>query len=456
MRRFMKRHSRQINLKFIAISNLIFWLSLHTVIGQFKELLVDRIIVKVDDYIVLKSDLERTYLEYLSQGEVNSGTLRCQVLENLVINKLLVAKAEIDSVIVLDEEVQNNLDQRMSYMISQIGSPKEIEAYYGKSLSQIEEELFDQVKEQKIIEAMQRTITSDVKVTPSEVKQFFNQIPKDSLPYFSTEVQVGQLVMKPEPGSKQLGKVERQLLEIRGSILRGTETFENMARRYSEDPGSGSRGGQLPFYKRGELAPEFEEAAMTMEVGELSMPIKSDFGYHLIELQERRGNTFRTRHILIIPKPSAYDIKLSETRLDSIRNLILDSVTSFRAAAKDFSVDKETASNGGFYTGPDGSLRVSVEQLDPNIFFTVDTMSIGSWTQPMKFSMKDGTTAFRLIFYQDRIPPHQANLMDDYQKLAEYALNAKKGKLLDKWFEKAKGEVFVDVDPAYDYCKIMK
>ena len=146
MRRFMKRHSRQRNSKFIVISNFIFWLSFHTVIGQSKELLVDRIIVKVDDYIVLKSDLERTYLEFLTQGEVNSGTLRCQVLENLVINKLLVAKAEIDSVIVLDEEVQNNLDQRMAYMISQIGSPKEIEAYYAKSLIQIEEELFDQVK----------------------------------------------------------------------------------------------------------------------------------------------------------------------------------------------------------------------------------------------------------------------------------------------------------------------
>ena len=168
----MKKHSKRRNLKFIAIS-VIFWLSLNAVIGQSKELLVDRIIVKVDDYIVLKSDLEQTYLEYLSQGEVNSGALRCQVLENLVINKLLVAKAEIDSVIVLDEEVQNNLDQRMAYMISQIGSAKEIEEYYGKSLGQIEEELFDQVKEQKIIEAMQRTITSDIKVTPSEVKQFF-------------------------------------------------------------------------------------------------------------------------------------------------------------------------------------------------------------------------------------------------------------------------------------------
>ena len=336
----MKKHSKRRNLKFIAISSVIFWLSLHAVIGQSKELLVDRIIVKVDDYIVLKSDLEQTYLEYLSQGEVNSGALRCQVLENLVINKLLVAKAEIDSVIVLDEEVQNNLDQRMAYMISQIGSAKEIEAYYGKSLGQIEEELFDQVKEQKIIETMQRTITRDIKVTPSEVKQFFNKIPKDSLPYFSTEVQVGQLVIKPEPGAEQLGKVERQLLEMRGKILRGTETFENMARRYSEDPGSGSRGGQLPFYKRGELAPEFEESAMTMEVGELSMPVKSDFGYHLIELQERRGNTFRSRHILIIPKPSADDINVAENKLDSIRNLILDSLTNFRVAAKEFSADK--------------------------------------------------------------------------------------------------------------------
>ena len=164
MRRFMKRHSKRRNLKFIAIRALIFWLSLHVAIGQSKELLVDRIIVKVDDYIVLKSDLERTDLEYLSQGEVNSGALRCQVLENLVINKLLVAKAEIDSVIVLDEEVQNNLDQRMSYMISQIGSPKEIEAYYGKSLDQIEEELFDQVKEQKTVSYTHLTLPTSIQV----------------------------------------------------------------------------------------------------------------------------------------------------------------------------------------------------------------------------------------------------------------------------------------------------
>jgi peptidyl-prolyl cis-trans isomerase SurA len=452
----MKKHLKRKNLRFIAISGWLILLTATTNYAQEKEIIVDRIIVKVDNYIVLKSDLERTYLEYLSQGEVNSGSLRCKALENLVINKMLVAKAEIDSIVVSDGAVQNNLDQRMSYMISQIGSPKEIEAYYGKSLEQIEAELFDQVKEQQIIEEMQRTITADIKVTPSEVKQFFNSIPNDSLPYFSTEVEVGQLVMKPEPGQEQRAKVERQLLEIRGQILRGSAKFENLAKLYSEDPGSGSRGGELPFYKRGELAPEFEESAMTMEVGELSMPIKTDFGYHLIELQERRGNTFKTRHILITPKPSVDDIANAALKLDSIRNLILDSVMDFRSAAKEFSADNETAMNGGFFSGQDGSTRVSVEVLDPNIFFTVDTMKIGAITEPLKFSMPDGSTAFRLIYYLQRVPPHQANLKDDYQKLAQYALNEKKGRLLDEWFKRAKDEVYVDLDPSYNYCNILK
>ena len=220
---------------------------------------------------------------------------------------------------------------------------------------------------------MQGQITSKLKVSPAEVKKFFNRIPHDSLPYFSTEVEVAQIVIIPKAGSEPKEKVKRQMYELKGRILSG-ESFESLARQYSEDPGSGSKGGQLPFFKRGDLAPEFEATAMTLQPGELSDPVETDFGYHLIELQEKRGNTFQSRHILITPRPSAADIKRAETYLDSLRTAIINDSITFDQAAKKYSDDKETSGSGGFFLDENGAARVSVEQLDPTIFFTLDTM----------------------------------------------------------------------------------
>lgn len=446
----MKQSVRRV-LRYIAIS--VIALLAYTGKAQDQEIVVDKIIAKVDNYIVLKSDLERAYLDYLSRGQINTGDLRCRILENLVINKMLVAKAEIDSVIILDDEVQANLSQRMNYMVSQLGSEEEIEKFYGKSLEQIESELFDEVKEQLTIQRMQGTITESVKITPAEVRRFFDAIPRDSLPYFSTEVSVGQIVVSPEPGKAQHDRVFRQLIEIRGQILRGS-SFADMARLYSEDPGSGSRGGELPFYKRGELAPEFEAAAMTMEIGELSEPIKTQFGYHLIELQERRGNTFKSRHILITPKPSSEDVANAERFLDSLRTGIVSDSLDFRTMAKEHSDDQMTAMNGGFFMDNDGANRVSVESLDPNIFFTLDTMKTGQVTRPLKFIMPDGSSAFRILYYKDRVAPHQANLKDDYQKIAAAALNEKKSRKMNGWFTEARDDVYIEVDEDYSNCNI--
>ncbi|MFY0688095.1 MAG: peptidylprolyl isomerase [Cyclobacteriaceae bacterium] len=447
----MKKHWRQINLKYFAISLFV----ITSLVGNAQQD-IDKIIAKVDNYIILKSDLEKAYLDFLSRGEVNSGNLKCRVLENLVVNKMMVAKAEIDSVFVDDVEVQSNLSQRMNYMVSQLGSEEEIEKFYGKTLEQIQSELFDEVKEQMTIQRMQSEITADLKVTPTEVKRFFSNIPRDSLPYFSTEVEVGQIVFKPKPGKVQLERAEKLLLDIRSDIISGRKTFADQARLFSEDPGSGSNGGQLPFYRRGELAPEFEAAAMTMEAGQMSMPVKTDFGYHLIELQEKRGNTFKSRHILVIPKPSLDDIDQTEKNLDSLRTVIINDSITFRAAAKEHSDDLFTSQNGGFFTDQEGNSRVSVETLDPNIFFTVDTMKIGSITRPLKYTAEDGTTAFRILLYQSKTPPHQANLKDDYQKIASAALNEKKNKLLGNWFEEAREDVFIQLDSEYNYCNIMQ
>lgn len=439
-------------LRFIVIN--LFLLFVFRVEAQDDEVNIDKIVAKVDNYIILKSELDRAYLDYLSQGELNRGNMRCQILESLIVNKMMVAKAEIDSVEVDDGQVQMQLEQRMSYIIAQVGSEEEIEKFYGKSLQEIEEELFKDVKEQMIIQKMQDEITSGIKVTPSEVKRFFKSIPRDSLPYFSTEVTVAQIVKKPEPGKAQQQKIYDLLLDLRSQILNGA-SFAELARRYSED-GSGRRGGELPYYSRGEVAPEFEEAAMTLEKGELSMPVKSEFGYHLIELQDKRGNTFKTRHIIISPRPDNYDIQEAEGFLDSLRLVILNDSISFDKAAKEYSDDKNTSSNGGFFVDPDGASRVSVNQLDPNIFFTLDTMQVGNITKPMPFTEADGSRAYRILYFKDKTRPHQANLDDDYQKIAKAALGEKRNRILSEWFEEARGDVFIEIDKEYQYCNLIE
>ncbi len=424
--------------------------------AQDQSLVIDKIIAKVDNYIVLKSDLETAYLDFLSRGEFNTGDAKCRILENLVVNKMMVAKAEIDSVMVEDAEVQGDLGRRLDYMISQIGSIEEIEKFYGKSMAQIEAELFDNVKEQLIIRKMQGELTSELQVSPSEVRKFFQNIHRDSLPYFSTEVTVGQIVKKPEPGDDQVEKVRNTLLEIRRQIVEGVSSFEDMARLYSEDPGSAANGGQLPFYTRGEVAPEFEATALTLEKDEISMPVRSQFGFHMIQLQEKRGNTFKTRHILISPKPSANDHVLAERFLDSLRTQInIDSI-SFDQAAKEHSDDPATSPSGGFFLAEDGATKVSVEVLDPNIFFTIDTMAVGNITKPQRFQERDGSYSFRILYYKDKIRPHQANLTQDYQKIAAAALNEKRARRLAEWFEEARDDVYIDLDPEYDYCNLLK
>lgn len=447
----MKKQNSQMRLRFIAISATILF-SLSS-IGQDNEVVIDKIITKVDDYIILKSELERSYLDFLSRGEMRGSNAKCQILQQLVVNKMLMAQSEIDSIFVLDAEVNQNLDRRMSVMAQQFGGESEIEKAYGKSIEQIRSEIFDNIKEQLTIQRMQSELTSGLKVTPAEVKKFFKNIPQDSLPYFSTEVSVAQIVKEAEPGKIQKDKVKNLMFDIRSRLESG-ESFAALAKQYSQDPGSAARGGELGFYSRGELAPEYEAASLSMKPGDISMPVETQFGFHLIQLQEKRGNTYKTRHILITPQPNQADYQKAENYLDSIRNRIqMDSIT-FQAAAKEHSDDQMTSSAGGFFQDETGALRVPADQLDPNIFFTIDTMKIGNMTRPIRFQKEDGSYAFRIIYYKNKVAPHQANLDVDYQKIAAAALAQKKNRRISEWFDKARGNVFIEIDPEYDYCNL--
>lgn len=425
--------------------------------AQAKKQVVDKIIAKVDNYIALKSELDLAYLDMSQQqdGRTNSNVDRCEVLRQVLQNKMMLAKAEIDSITVSDAQVSAELDNRLRYMVQQLGSEEEIEAYYNKPLSQFKAELRDKMREQLLVREVTSHITRDVEVTPSEVKRFFSQIPADQIPFFSTEVTVGHIVKMPEVSKEQKENVRKRLNEIRDQIVNGETTFAEMARKHSEDPGSAANGGELGFWKRGELAPEYEATSLKMRPGDISRPVETQFGFHIIQLIERRGNTFNTRHILMRPSSSELDIAAAEHYLDSLRTEIVEGRISFSKAAKEYSGDQQTQTSGGYFLDTDGSTRIPVNELDPSVFFVIDTMQTGTITKPMAYRTQNGDDAVRIIYYQSKVKPHRANLRDDYQKIQAAALSEKRNKVVSKWFEEAVNDVYIDIDKEFEYCNIL-
>jgi peptidyl-prolyl cis-trans isomerase SurA len=420
--------------------------------------LLDGIMVKVDNQIVLRSDVEMIYAQEVARaaGKPLPPDLKCRILQSLVLNKLMLAKAETDSVVVEDKQVNNEVDRRMAYFVQQIGSEKRLEEQYNKPIKALKDDLRPQIKEQLTQQKMQETITGKVAVTPREVAQYFSRVPKDSLPYFSTEVEVGQIVIPAQVNDKAKQAVLAKLNDIRAQVLAGAD-FATLAKQYSEDPGSAKEGGYLGFFKRGELVPEYEAASMKLEPGQLSPVVQSQFGFHLIQFIERKGNTYSTRHILMKPETGAADASAAAKQLARLRRQIMSDSISFAKAAKDNSTDKQSSTNGGLLANrQDGGSRLPLDKLDPAIFFVIDTMKVGHITPPMPYRTDDGKDAMRILYLKSNTPPHQANLEQDYQKIAAAALNEKRNKALDEWFAKNRGSVYLEVAPEYAQCKVLE
>lgn len=416
---------------------------------------LDRIIVKVDNYFILKSEVENQYQQYLTSGQANTPD-RCQILEGLVVNKLMLAKAEIDSVIVEDKRIEAELTSRMEQMEGQYGSAKNIVEAYGKSIATLKEDLRSSLKEQLTGRKMQDKITDDVKITPKEVAAFFNEIPRDSLPYLPAEVEISHIIRVAKPNKNQKEELYAKLLDFRRRVEKG-ESFEDLAKVHSEDLGSGKRGGDLGFAKRGAMVAPFEAAALRLKPNQMSEVVESEFGFHLIQLLEIRGQEYHARHILLRPDYQKLDLTEPTKFLDSIRVLVQRDSTTFEKAAKEFSEDKATqdaggvimdATNGGNHLAYDGT-------MDPALFFALDSMKVGTISAPIPFRTDDGRSAVRILFFKAKHPPHFANLKDDYQKLAQITLSRKKNNAIEKWFMKAKDDVFIFIDEEYKDCRIL-
>jgi peptidyl-prolyl cis-trans isomerase SurA len=438
---------------FIWMGFFILWTNVILAQGVDNKV-VDKIIAKVDNYIVLNSELEATMEQFVNNDPKmkKNPNLKCMVLENLIIGKLMLAKAEIDSVMVDDGEVQDQLDRRMDYFIAQAGNAENLVKAYGKSIDVLKDELRPQIKEQLTIQKMQDKISDDLKITPQEVFDFFSKMPKDSVPKVPVEVEVAHLIKVPKVNKAQKQTIKDKLEEIKRRIQAG-EDFATLAKKYSEDYGSAKQGGEIGWTGRGKLVPQYEAAAFRLKPGELSRIVESDYGFHLIQLLERRGNEYNSRHILLRLSSAKIDKDQSIRFLDSLRRNILKDSISFENAARLNSDDKRTSTNGGYLAS---NKKIALSDLDSFLFLVLDTMKVNTISMPMPYRTDDGEDAFRIIFFKNKYPAHRASLETDYARINQAALSEKKQRNLDRWFKKAKQEVFIFIDPDFEACPILE
>jgi peptidyl-prolyl cis-trans isomerase SurA len=415
---------------------------------------IDGIVAVVGKSVILRSDLEKHFKDYTAQYRTveNPDEVYCTILENLVYNKLMVNQAELDSIEVSDEEVDYMLNSRISYFLQQTGGDvKYIENYFNKSMADIKKDMREMMYEQALIDQVQSGITSSITVTPSEVSQFASKISPDSMPMVSTTYQFGEIVKIPPVSDEEIAAVKEQLTNYRERVLRG-EKFGALARLYSDDPGSASKGGDLGFVERGTLYPEFEAAAFNLKTGEISQVIKTQAGYHIIQMIERRGESIRVAHILIQPKPSTDEQVRAITYLDSVRKIIVEENMTLEEAAKKFS-EGSTRLNGGMVVNPyNNSLSFDRQSLDEASYTTISKLIPGEYSECVPFVNDDGVMAYRLIFLKERVLEHKANLVEDYDMIKNAALEEKKYDAMEKWVLDKVKVTNIKISEQYRYC----
>lgn len=412
----------------------------------------DRIIAQVGENIILLSDVEMAFLQEQSKATdyVVSPDVKCEILNNLLLEKLFVAQGALDSVVVQEEEVIAELDRRVKYFISLFGSREKLEEYYGKAISELKEEFKEDIETQLISDKVRGKVFTGMKVSPQEVKEYFAKIPKDSIPFFNAEVEIGQIVMYPKINDAQK-KIAREKLERIKKDLDNGADFSLQAILYSEDPGSSSDGGNLGIIERGELVPDFEAAAYRLKEGEISGVVETPFGFHIIKLDEKRGDKLKLRHILIRPKITNADVIEVEDRMDSIQHLLKVDSLDFRVAVNKFSEDEQSKSIGGMMTNPKtGATTFEKSEIDGSLIFTIDQMKVGDFSDVLTMNSMDRTgekkTGYRIIYLKSQTTAHKASLEQDYARIQNSAKLQKQRDALEKWIELHKGNAYIKVD----------
>jgi len=410
------------------------------------QIRLEGIAATVGDEVILLSQVEQQYAYLKQNGYSDEGGLFCEVLEQFIVQKLLVARAKLDSLSVTDAQVEQELGRRLDILAGQLGSMEAIQEIYGKPIPLLKAELREEIREQLLAEEMRRKITEKVQVTPKQVKEFFRQIPLDSLPYLPAEVELSQIVFYVKPSSEEKARARERLEAIRQEILSGQMEFAAAARAFSQDLGSARQGGYLGEFTRGRMVPEFEQVAFSVPIGEVSPVFETPFGFHILLVEKRVGNKAEARHILIQPSVTQKDVERTKAELERLRAQILRDSISFTRAATEFSEDIETRQMGGRLMDREtGKYRIPLDALDAELYFIVDKLKPGQVSEVMEWVTPGGRKAVRIVWLMKRYPPHRASLELDYDRFAEASLQIERQRMIEKWLERARRNVPIEV-----------
>ena len=415
---------------------------------------IDKIVAQIGDEIILLSDIQQQRLQLLQSGVEGDKDSDCAILEEFLYEKLLVNQAKIDSVTVEDVDVNREMEERIRYIAGQIGSIEKLEEFYGKSVAKIKAEFFEMIKKRLLADEMKRTITQNVKITPSEVEKFFKKLPKDSIPYINSKVTVAHIVMYPIITQKDKEIAFKQLAQIKSEIESGKQRFSTAATLYTEDPGSRISGGDLGWQSRGTMVPEFESALFNLEPNEISEVIETQYGYHIIQLLERKGDNFHCRHILIAPSVSDQALVKAATTIDSVHSAITKGDLSFEEAARRFSDDENSKFNGGQIVNPFSGDYLwdiqNINEIDPQMSRIIERMSVNKFSTPSLYdNYQEQKQGIRIVKLIAKSEPHIASLKTDRQLIEMAALNEKRQMVIDAWIESKISGNYVQIDKNY-------
>jgi peptidyl-prolyl cis-trans isomerase SurA len=424
--------------------------------SQPKKVIADKIVAVVGDKVVLKSDIENSIIDMQRQNIEIPDNARCAMLEQAMGIKALVLQAQKDSLPVTDEEVETIIDNKIRGFIAQFGSKDELEKVAGKTIYQLKEDFREPIRDQELARAMRNKVVENVRITPKEVNEYFKKIPTDSLYLYESEVEISQIVMYPKAHRDAEEYAMEQLKGFKEQIESGKQDFASLASIYTMDPGSKETGGQYDVNRYSkELDPIWLGKAFTLKPGQVSNPFKTRFGYHIMQLVSRAGDDASVRHLLLIPQVTSFEMKEGTKKLDSIRDLLVAGKMDFGAAVARFSDDEQSKFTAGQITGRDGSTYVTIDQLDKDMVTMLKDLTVGQYSHPAEFMDERGKKGIRIVYLKTRTEPHRENLKDDYNRIAQRALEEKKNEVLEQWFNKKVSTYYIMVDEEYKACPEM-
>jgi peptidyl-prolyl cis-trans isomerase SurA len=424
--------------------------------SQPKPVLADKIVAIVGDKIILKSDIDNSILDMQRQGMEIPENGRCLTLEQALSIKSLVLQAEKDSIPISDEEIEGEIDNQIRYFMSQYGSKEELERIAGKTIYQLKEDFKDGFKDRKLAQSMRNKIVEDVKITPNEVKAYFETIPTDSLPLYESEIEVSQIVSYPKASREAEEYCIEQLKEYKEQIESGKKDFKTLASMYTEDPGSKEKGGEYEINRnQKELDPIWLSKAFTLKEGQISNPFKTRFGYHILQLVSRAGEDAVVRHILKVPQVTQIEINAGKQKLDTVRAKLIAGTLQFGEAVNKYS-DDDSKYKAGQLQARDGSSFITIDQLDKDMIPMLKNLQVGGFSQPTEFTDERGRRGIRIVYLKTKNEPHRENLKDDYNKIAQRALEEKKNEALEKWFNNKLASYYIRIDDEFKDCPEMQ